>query len=104
MLKRIALLALLSLSLLSAKTYTFTIYDTAQAGGTKLQPGDYRVKLDGDQVVFMDNAGNRIDAVMKLETVDRKFEQTSITSSKEDGTNRIESIELGGTKIRIVFQ
>ena len=104
MLKRVAILALLGVSLASAKTYTFTVTDPAQAGKVQLKPGEYSLKLDGSQVVLMDRDGRRIDTTAKVESADRKFDQTAISSSKADGTNRIEAIQLGGSKYRVVFQ
>jgi hypothetical protein len=104
MLKRVAILALLGVSLASAKTYTFTVADPAQAGEVQLKPGEYSLKLDGSQVVLMDRAGRRIDTTAKVESADRKFDQTVISISKVDGTNRIQAIQLGGSKNRVVFQ
>jgi hypothetical protein len=104
MLKRVAILALLGVSLASAKTYTFTVADPAQAGKAQLKPGEYSLKLDGSQVVLMDGSGRRIDTTAKVESADRKFDQTVISFSKVDGTNRIQAIQLGGSKNRVVFQ
>jgi hypothetical protein len=104
MLKRVAILALLGVSLASAKTYTFTVADPAQAGKVQLKPGEYSLKLDGSQVVLMDTSGRRIDTTAKVESADRKFDQTVVSFSKVDGTNRIQAIQLGGSKTRVVFQ
>lgn len=104
MLKRIATLALLGVSLASAKTYTFAVADSVQAGKVQLKPGEYSLKLEGSQVVLMDANGHRIDATAKVEAADRKFDQTSVFTSKADGANRIRSIELGGSKNRVVFE
>jgi len=107
MLKRIALIALIALaavSIASAKTYTFTISDRVQAGDTQLKPGDYHLKVDGSDVVLLDHGGRRIDVNMKLEEADGKFSATSLTISTAEATPRLESVELGGSKVRIVFQ
>lgn len=104
MLKRIAMLALLGVSLASAKTYTVTVPDSAQAGKVQLKPGEYNLKLDGSQVMLLDQTGHRIDVSAKVEVADRKFDSTAISISKADGTNRIQWIELGGSKNRVVFQ
>jgi hypothetical protein len=104
MLKRFAMLALLAVSLASAKTYTFTVYDSTQAGKVQLMPGEYHLKLDGSQALLMDATGHRIDAAAQVQTTDHKFDQTAVSTSKADGKNRIESIELGGSKIKVVFE
>jgi hypothetical protein len=104
MLKRIAILALLGVSLASAKTYTFTVTNPAQAGKVQLKPGEYSLKLDGSQVVFMDTNGRRIDATAKVETAGRKFDQTAVATSKAGGSTRIQWIELGGGRNKVVFE
>ena len=104
MLKRFAMFALLCVSLASAKTYSFTVNDPAQAGHTRLTPGEYHLKLDGSQVVLMDASGHRVDANAAVQAADHKFDQTAVITTKADGTNRINSIELGGSKSKIVFQ
>jgi hypothetical protein len=69
-----------------------------------LKPGEYHLKLDGTQVVLTDQESNRIDATAAVETGDHKFTGTAIVVSKADGTNRILSIELGGSTSRVVFE
>jgi hypothetical protein len=98
------MLALLGVSLASAKTYTFTVPEPSHAGQVQLKPGDYNLKVDGSQAVLMDGAGHRIDATVKIETADRKFDATTIYRSKADGTDRIRYIELGGTRNKAVFE
>ena len=104
MFQRIAIIALLAVSLASAKSYSFTVADPAQAGATQLKPGEYHIKLDGSDVVLTDNEGRRIDVSAKLEQADQKFNATSVFMSREEGTPRITAIELGGSKLRIVFE
>jgi hypothetical protein len=104
MFKRLAMLALLSVLVLSAKTYTFNISDNATIANVQLKPGEYHVKLAGSQVVLTDQAGNQIDATPKVETADHKFDHTAVIYSTADGTNRILSVELGGSSNRVVFE
>jgi len=108
MFKRLAILALLSVFIVgaktSAKTYTINLTESAKAGVVDLKPGEYRLKLDGSQVVLTDQGGNQIDAGAKVETGDRKFEHTSISSTYVDGTHRILYIQLGGSRNTVVFE
>jgi len=104
MFKRLTIVALLSVLLASAKSYTFNISDPVTAGSAQLKPGEYTLKLDGTQVVLIDNTGKRIDTTAKVETADRKFNETSIVISKADGANRIVSIQLGGSTNRVLFE
>jgi hypothetical protein len=104
MMNKLAMMALLGVSLLSAKTYTFTVTDAAHAGTAQLKPGQYTLKLDGSQVVLMDRRGHTIDTPTKVETADHKFSQTSILTSSANGANRIESIEFAGSKTKVIFE
>jgi len=104
MVKRIVMFGLLAVALASAKTYTFTISDSAQAGNVQLKPGDYHLKLDGAQVVLMDEAGRQLDAAATVEESDRKFGQTSVATSDVDGIHRLDWVQLGGSTHKVVFQ
>lgn len=104
MIKRIVMFGLLAIALASAKTYTFTISDPAQAGTAQLKPGEYLLRLDGAHVALMNKDGSQIAAAATVEETDRKFEQTSIITSDVDGIHRIESIQLHGSKNKVVFQ
>ena len=107
MLKRIALFAALALSVVtiaSAKTVSFRIYDAATAGNINLKPGKYRVKLKGTQAELMNVDGQKIDANMKVETAKRKYEKTEVcTRQAKNGKREIEWIELSGSKDKLVF-
>jgi hypothetical protein len=109
MFKRIAIFTLLiNVWLVSAKTgaktYSFVLADPAVAGNAQLKAGEYHLKLDGAQVVLTDKDRNRIDTNAKVETGERKFEATAVTTLNEDGASRIVSIELGGSTNVVVFQ
>lgn len=107
MLKRIALwaaIALVSVSLASAKSYSIRISDHVQAGPVQLQPGEYKVKIEGSKVVLLDNRGRAIEAPAKVEEADQKFPYSSVATSRTEGGTRLNWIGLGGTKTRIVFE
>ncbi|MCC7497076.1 MAG: hypothetical protein IT160_05835 [Bryobacterales bacterium] len=104
MLKRVAILALMSFAVLSAKTYTFTISEAAHTSATQLAPGDYKVKLDGQKPILEDSRGHQINTPMKVQTSKRKFDNTAVTVSNAKGTTQLESIELRGTHDRVVFE
>lgn len=104
MFKRISVLALLTVIMLSAKTYTISVPEKTMAGSAQLKPGEYQLKVDGPQVVLVDKDGKPVETTATVETADHKFDQTSMLTSKGDGANRILSIKLGGSRNRIVFQ
>ncbi len=104
MLKRFAIVALLGVSLASAKNYTITLSGACQAGTAQLQPGQYKVRLEGTKVVLIDKTGRAIEANAKVETAERKYDQTAIAISRADGANRLQWIALGGSKSKVVFE
>jgi uncharacterized protein YdbL (DUF1318 family) len=104
MLKQLAMIALLGVSLASAKSYTVTISQACQAGGAQLKPGQYTLKVDNQTVVLIDSKGNSIETAAKIETAERKFDQTAILISNAGGTARLQSITLAGSKSRVVFE
>ena len=112
MFKRIAILMILCVAVVSAKTFTlmraktftFTISSAAHAGAVQLKPGEYKIRLNGPEVVLTDQSGHQIDTAAKIETADRKFAQTAIIMSHEDGGSRIVLIELGSTNSKVVFE
>jgi len=103
MLKRIAMIALVVVSLASAKSYSFTVTDAAQAGTTQLKPGTYSLKVVGSYVVLTNSDGRKIDVNAKIEPADQKSEYTAVTMTKDGGTSRILFVKLGGTRNRVVF-
>ena len=104
MYNRILIFGLLGTALAGSKTYTITLNGRAQAGQTQLEPGDYRLKVDGSAVVLTDKSGQQVDATAKVEETGQKFDHSSVHVSETDGIRRVESIQLGGTKYKVVFQ
>ena len=109
MLKRLAVIllffgVLLAAAKSGAKTYTFVINDKVVAGTTELRPGEYYVRLNGSEVLVTDQDGEQLAVTAKIETAEHKFELTSLHCSMDGGTNRLLSIELGGSTYKLVFQ
>ena len=106
MLMRLLLVALLGLSLASAKTktYDFRLTGATQVGSAKLDPGDYSLKVNGDQVILKDSTGHEIPATAKIETGSEEFRNTEVSTTQTGGTNKVEWIGLGGSKSKVIFQ
>ena len=104
MLKRLALLALLTLSLASAKTFKFNLAEVARAGDVQLKPGEYRLQVDGDKAVLMDKDGGSINVSAKVEAAEYELSFTAVCLSRADGTTRIQAIYLDNRRSRVVFQ
>ena len=99
-----ALLALLTLSLASAKTFKFSLPEIAQAGDVQLKPGEYRLEVNGDKAELMDKDGRPIAVNTKVEKAGYEFSFTAVCLSRADGTTRIEGIYLENRKSRVIFQ
>src|SRR5581483_3739666 len=104
MLTRLLLVALLAVGLASAKTYSFSLSNTSQAGSTTLKAGDYHVKVDGSNVILKDADGHDVGAKAKIETSEKAFTATEVSTSQSNGMPHIEWIGLAGSKSKIVFE
>jgi hypothetical protein len=97
------ILAILSISAVaSAKTYSLTLFQRSLVAGAELQPGEYKMELDGSKVMIS-NGKKRAEAEVKVETGDQKFGSTTVRYQNGDGNYRVQEIRLGGTKIKLVF-
>lgn len=100
----IGVLALSSLSILSAKTYELTLSTPAKAGSVSLKPGQYRLKVEGDNAVFTDvNSSKSFTTPVKVVPTDKKFDDTKVMTTKDGDTDKIEEIDLGGSKTKLGF-
>ena len=100
----IGVLTLLSLSILCAKTYTITIISPTKAGSAQLKPGDYKVKVEGSNAVFTEvNSSKSVTTPVKVENGDKKYDDTRVQITKDGGTDRLDDIELGGSKTKLEF-
>jgi hypothetical protein len=100
----IGLVSLSSLSFAGTKAYDVTLETPAKVGALQLAPGHYKVKLDGGTAVFTDTRTQKsVSTAVKVETNAKKFPDTILDSSKDGATDRIESIEFGGSTTKLDF-
>ena len=100
----IGFVSLSSLALAGTKSYEIVLDSPAKAGALHLAAGDYKMKVDGSKVIFTDTRTNKSVSVdVKLKTGDRRFTHTAVDSSKQEGADRIDAIELGGSNTEIDF-
>lgn len=90
-----------TVALASAKTYEITIDQVAKAGSIELQPGQYKLKVEGSQAVFTDSHDKSFSVPAKLENGSRKFPYTSIESANQGGMDTIQAIDLGDSKTQL---
>lgn len=104
MLARLLFVAVLAAGLASAKTYDFTLSNTSQAGSTTLKAGQYKVTVNGSQVVVKNADGQDVKTSTKIETADKPFRATEVSTTQSNGTSKIQWIGLAGSKSKIVFE
>jgi hypothetical protein len=91
--------AALALGLASAaSSHSIDLKKTVTIGTTQLQPGSYKVEMQGDKAVFK-TGKNVIEVPATVGNSDQKFGTTGIVTS---GAQLVE-IDLGGTTEKIVF-
>jgi len=100
----VGVLALSCLSIASAKSYEITLAGPTKAGSAQLKAGLYRLKIDGSNAVFtsVDNEKS-VTVPVKVESTETKFDQTRVDATKDNGTDVIQDIELGGSKTKVEF-
>jgi hypothetical protein len=93
----------LALGLASAKTFTITLHQKAVIGGTELKAGDYRADLQDTKLVLKASGKQVLEATVKVENSDTKFDSTSVRMSNGDGKYTVQEIRVGGTNLRLLF-
>lgn len=106
-LKSILMVGALSLSsvvLLNAKSYDIHLYSPAMAGNVQLPAGDYKLKVDGTNAVLKDTDSNKTyTTAVKVQTEDKKFDETAVVTDNNNGATHIRSIEIGGSTTKLEF-
>jgi hypothetical protein len=84
--------------------YKITLLQPSVVKGTVLKAGDYKLSLgDAKVTITPTNGKNPLEVPVKIESVEKKFADTVIGYSAQDGKSVISEIRLGGTKTRLVF-
>jgi hypothetical protein len=86
----------------AASTYHIKIADPTWVGTTELKPGEYDVKVDGDKVTFKQGK-NVFSVAAKVETNASKYSDTQMDVKTVNGQAKMQELDLGGTKSKIVL-
>jgi len=86
----------------AADTYKLTLFYPSFVGDSQLNTGDCKVTLDGNKVVIKQGR-KKVEAAVRVETVDQKFKSTAVRYSESNGKRQISEIRFGGTTTRLVF-
>lgn len=104
--KLLLIFAALALTVASAAdkttTYKVTLTQPASVNGTTLQPGDYKIQVEGDKAILK-TGKTVVEAPAKLQTAEHKFTATSIDYDSTKANPTINEIHIGGTTTRIIF-
>ena len=97
--------AIVGASMAGAKSFDLTLSSPSTAGNVQLQPGEYKVKLENSKALFTDVQTNQsVETNVTVETVSHKFNYTAVETTKVEGKDQIDSIELGGTTTKLEFK
>lgn len=97
-------LGLATFGIANAKSYDIILSDPTMAGTTQLQPGEYKLKIEGSQAVFTDVQDNKtFTAPVKVQNGNRKFDQTMVESTHQGEMAHIDAIDLGGSSMQLHF-
>jgi hypothetical protein len=86
----------------AAQNYKITLFQESVVAGSTLQPGDYKVIVEGEKVVIS-KGKQTVETTAKLETNGSKYSSTSVRYENGDGKYRVKEIRLGGTNTKLVF-
>jgi hypothetical protein len=89
-------------SIASAKSYDIVLSSPTKAGSLQLNPGEYSLKVKGSNAVFTNvETGKSFTAPVKVQEAGKKFENTAVDTTKQNGTDEITTIELGGSNTQL---
>ncbi len=98
-------MALFTLGIASAKSYDIRLDNTTTVGSTQLKAGEYKVKVNGSQAIFMDaNSSKSYTAAVKTGTSTTKFDQTTVQTTNQNGVDSLKEIDLGGSTTKLEFE
>jgi hypothetical protein len=104
MLKRFVLaFAILGLAVASAESFRVTLSQPSTVKGKQLKAGDYRLNVENSKLTIV-NGKDSVEVPVKVQTVDAKYDNTSIRYTGAGETKAITEIRIGGTKTKLLFE
>jgi hypothetical protein len=97
-------LGIASIGIASAKTYDIRLESPAMVGNTELKAGEYKLKVEGTQVVFTDVQSSRtFTAAVKVANGAQKFGETVVETTQQADMAHIDAIDLAGSSTKLEF-
>ncbi|SPE43583.1 conserved exported hypothetical protein [Candidatus Sulfopaludibacter sp. SbA3] len=105
--KSLILAGALSLSAIcfaATKSYDVVLSAPAKAGSITLAAGEYKLQVQGSNAVFTDTKTRKtFTTPIKVESGAKKYQYTAVDTAADQGSEKITSIELGGSTTQIDF-
>lgn len=97
-------LSLSAIAFAGTKSYDITLSAPAHVGSMVLAAGDYKLSMQGTNAVFTDAKTRKtFTAPAKVATSTKKYQYTAVDTAPDAGSEKITSIELGGSTTQIAF-
>ena len=99
-----AALGLSSMTVASAATYNLTLAAPTKAGNARLDPGTYKLNLNGNIATFTNvDTHKSIMTVVHVEGGMNAHDRTKVEVKDENGSQRIQSMELENSANTLEF-
>jgi len=92
-----------ALGLVFAAGYQMSISTPTWVNGKELQPGDYKLQVQGSSVTITGHETS-IQVPAEIQTSAAKHPYTTLRSYNINGKQQLEEVDVGGTKTTILFK
>jgi hypothetical protein len=100
----VGILALSTSAFARTKSYNVSFSEPVKAGSITIDPGKYKLTVDGSSAVFDNTAnGKTLSVPVKVESMSRKFNDTSWQTRDQNGARVLQSMDLGGSTTKLDF-
>jgi len=101
--KSLLLIGTLALAgIASAKSYDIVLAGPTKAGSVQLAAGEYSLKVQGSNAIFTNvETGKSFTTAVKAQDAGKKFDQTAVESTSQNGADQIKTIDLGGSTTQL---
>jgi hypothetical protein len=97
------LLTLSSIVFAGQKAYDVIFSAPTTVGTVKLAPGQYTLKVNGENASFTNAENKTVSAPVKVENGAKKFQYTAVDTTKSNDGEKVNSIQLGGSTTTLEF-
>ena len=106
--KKLACVSMLAFSFLTlasaAKSYHIALADNTKVGNIELKAGDYAVRVEGSNAVFISqDTARKFTAPVKVQNGSQKFSETAVDVTGATGQQVMQNIQLSGTTTQLDF-